>query len=164
MNSFFVKITQTIGLEQFQFDHANNQSEDHSGIIRIKSNLDNFSNKFDFKKLHVKQEIMNWNSKKATCHGAIPAKFPKQFYESYLLIITKIVEESITEETFPSELKLAEVTTSFLNLDCMNKENYRLVSFLSHLSKVVEIILHNQHNGYMKNKLSNISYWLSKRS
>ena len=59
MNSFFVKITQTIGLEQFQFDHANNQSEDHSGIIRIKSNLDNFSNKFDFKKLHVKQEIMN---------------------------------------------------------------------------------------------------------
>ena len=46
----------------------------------------------------------------------------------------------------------------------MNKENYRLVSFLSHLSKVVEIILHNQHNGYMKNKLSNISYWLSKRS
>ena len=46
----------------------------------------------------------------------------------------------------------------------MNKGNYRLVSFLSHLSKVVEIILHNQHNGYMKNKLSNISYWLSKRS
>ena len=79
-------------------------------------------------------------------------------------MITKIVDESITEETFPSELKLAEVTTSFLNLDCMNKENYRLVSFLSHLSKVVEIILHNQHNGYMKNKLSNISYWLSKRS
>ena len=46
----------------------------------------------------------------------------------------------------------------------MNKGNYRLVSFLSHLSKVVEIILHNQHNGYMKKKLSNISYWLSKRS
>ena len=59
MNSFFVKITQTIGLEQFHFDQANNQSEDHSSIIRIKSNLDNFSNKFDFKKLHVKQEIMN---------------------------------------------------------------------------------------------------------
>ena len=46
MNDCFVNIAQTIGLKQFQFDHANNLSEDHTSIIRIKSNLDNASDKF----------------------------------------------------------------------------------------------------------------------
>ena len=50
MNDYFVNITQTIGLKQFQFDHFNNPFEDHTSIIRIKSNSDNVSNKFDFKK------------------------------------------------------------------------------------------------------------------
>ena len=67
MNDYFVNITQTIGLTQFQFDHANNLFEDHTSIIRIISNLDNFSDKFVFKKVHekeVKREITNLNSKK----------------------------------------------------------------------------------------------------
>ena len=38
MNDYFVNITQTIGLKQFQFYHANNLFEDHTSIIRIKSN------------------------------------------------------------------------------------------------------------------------------
>ena len=67
MNDYFVNIAQTIGLKQFQFDDANNLFEDHTSIIRIKSNLDNVTDKFDFKKVHekdVKREIMNSNSKK----------------------------------------------------------------------------------------------------
>ena len=38
----------------------------------------------------------------------------------------------------------------------MNKENYRPISLLSHMSKVFEIILYNQLNDFMKDKLSNI--------
>ena len=86
----------------------------------------------------------------------IAAKILKQFCDSYRPIITKIINESITEGTFQSELKLAEVTSVFKKLDCMNKENYRPVSLLSHMSKVFEKILYNQLNGFMKDKLSNI--------
>ena len=50
---------------------------------------------------------MNLNSKKAICHGPIPPKFLKQFRDSYLPIITKTINESITEETFPCELKMS---------------------------------------------------------
>ena len=32
MNDYFVNITQTIGLEQFKFDHANNLLEDHRSV------------------------------------------------------------------------------------------------------------------------------------
>ena len=38
----------------------------------------------------------------------------------------------------------------------MNKENYRSISLLSHMSKVFEGILYNQLNSFMKDKLSNI--------
>ena len=38
MNGYFVNVTQTIGLKYFQFDHTNNLFEDHTSIIRIKSN------------------------------------------------------------------------------------------------------------------------------
>ena len=66
------------------------------------------------------------------------------------------MSKSITEGTFPSELKLAEVTPVFKKLNCMNKENYRPVSLLSHMSKVFERILYNQLNDFMKDKLANI--------
>ena len=48
------------------------------------------------------------------------------------------------------------MTPVFKKLDCMNKENYRLVSPLSYMSKVFERILYNQLNDFMKDKLSNI--------
>ena len=94
--------------------------------------------------------------KKATCHVAMPAKVFKQFCDSYLPIITKIINESITKGTFPSDLKLAQVTPVFKRLDFMNKENYRGVSLLFHMFKVFERNLYNQLNDLMKDRLSNI--------
>ena len=84
------------------------------------------------------------------------AKILKQFCDSYLPIITKIINESITKGTFPSDLKLAKVTPVFRRLDVMNKENYRGVSLLFHMFKVFERNLYNQLNDFMKDKLSNI--------
>ena len=49
MNDYFLNIKQTIGLKQFQFDHANDLLEYHTSIIKIKSNLSNVSDKFDLK-------------------------------------------------------------------------------------------------------------------
>ena len=76
----------------------------------------------------------------------------KQFCDSYLPTINKIINESITEGTFPRELKLAEVTPVFKKLDCM----YRPITPFSHMTKVSERILYNQLNDFMKDKLSNI--------
>ena len=38
----------------------------------------------------------------------------------------------------------------------MNKENYRLVSLLSHMSKTFKRILYNQLNDFLKDELSNV--------
>ena len=82
MNDYFVNITETIGLKQFQFDHLSNLFENHTSIIRIKSNLDNVSDKYDFKKVHekeVKREIMNLNSKKRHVTVLYQRKFLNNF-------------------------------------------------------------------------------------
>ena len=82
MNDHCVNITETIGLKQFQFDHLSNLFENHTSIIRIKSNLDNVSDKFDFKKVHeeeVKREIMNLNSKKQHVRVLYQPKFLNNF-------------------------------------------------------------------------------------
>ena len=76
MNDHFVNI-RTIGRKQFRFDHLSNLLEDHTNIIRIKSNLDNVPDKYDFKKVHeeeVKQEIMNLNSKQANMSRCYTSK------------------------------------------------------------------------------------------
>ena len=51
-----------------------------------------------------------------------------------------------------SNLKLADITPIFKEEDSLNKENYRPVSILPHLSKVFERILCKQIDSSMKNK------------
>ena len=50
-----INIIKTIGLKKFQFDYSNSLFKDQTSIIRIKSNLENVSDKFDFKKVHEKE-------------------------------------------------------------------------------------------------------------
>ena len=64
-------------------------------------NLDNVSDKFDFKKVHekeVKREIINLNSKRQHVTVLYQPKFLNNF------------ATHIYQGTFPSELKLVEVT------------------------------------------------------
>ena len=59
---------------------------------------------------------------------------------------------SIEKGCFPEELKLAEVSPIFKKKDDLDKENYRPVSVLPHVSKVFERIMHHQIYGYIKDK------------
>ena len=66
---------------------------------------------------------------------AIPARILKQFCESYLPIVLKIINQSITVGTFQIELKLVEVTPVEVTPK-LDKENYKVVSILPHMRKV----------------------------
>ena len=57
-------------------------------------------------------------------------------------------------EEFPEILKFAEVTPVYKNANPFEKDNYRPVSNLSNISKIFEIIMHNQMNNFFINKLS----------
>ena len=74
----------------------------------------------------------------------------------YLLELTILINNCLMKGVFPDDLKLADITPKFKKEDILNKENYRPVSILPHLSKVLFIkrILYKQINSFMKNKFS----------
>ena len=68
--------------------------------------------------------------------------------------LTILINNCLKKGVFPDDLKLADITRIFEKEDSLNKENYRPVSILPHLSKVFERILYKQIDSFMKNKFS----------
>ena len=98
---------------------------------------------------------MNLGGSKATPVRDIPTDMLKQTMDIHLPIMTQIINMSIDNNCYPDDLKLAEVSSVFKKRDDLDKDNYRLVSILSHVSKVFERIMYQQIEDFMKDKLSN---------
>ena len=102
----------------------------------------------------VRKEIRNLSVKKSSTYGSIPASLLKQCVDAYLPYLTVTIDYSLIENTFPEELKHSWVIPLYKKLDPLEKENYRPVSLLPHVSKVFERIICKQINTYMADKLS----------
>ena len=100
----------------------------------------------------VKKEVVKLNSKKSSTYGAIPASILKQTIEVHLKYLTNTINNSLRDSTFSDELEQSEVPV-YKNLDPLQKENYRPVSLLPHISKVFERVIYNQINSFMENKI-----------
>ena len=112
--------------------------------------------KFSFKFVTedvVREEIMNLDGSKAPPIGDISVDILKSTVDIHLPFVTNNINLSIEKGCFPEELKLAEVSPIFKKKDDLDKENYRPLSVLPHLSKVFERIMYHQINDYMKGKL-----------
>ena len=94
---------------------------------------------------------MNLDGSKTTPVGDIPTDMLKRTIDTCLPII------SIDNDCYPDDLKFAEVCRIFLKKDDLDKEIFRPVNVLSHVSKVSERIKHQQIEDLMKDKLLNLS-------
>ena len=94
------------------------------------------------------------NVKKPSTFGCIPVTILKDRVDIYLVHWINSVNHGLQTSVFPQKLKQAEVFPLYKKLDSLNKENYRPVSLLPHLLKVLESIIYKQINSYMKNKLT----------
>ena len=83
----------------------------------------------------VKKVIKSLNKKKSAISSCIPAKVLIDSVDTYLPIFTDIINNSKRSDTFPEELKLAEVTPFFKMADHFDKVIYRPVSLLYMLEK-----------------------------
>ena len=102
----------------------------------------------------VREEVMNPYGSKATPIGYISVDVLKSNVDIHLPYITNSISLSIEKGCFPEELKLAEVSPIFKRKDDIDKDNYRPVSVLPHVSKVFERIMYHQTNDYMKDASS----------
>ena len=112
--------------------------------------------KFDFGHIlpgKVANQIRKLKLSKSS-RGNIPIKFIKDFSDIYLSSFTDIINNSINDGIFPSNMKLADITPIFKKDDNTNKDNYRPISILSAFSKVFERLLSQQITPFMNNKFS----------
>ena len=145
MNEYFTKITKNLNLKPYpRFSDLKdiiNFYQNHISIIKIMSQSNSEFEPFHFQRIssnELKKEILNLNNKKATREGDIPVNLLKGSIDTYLPVLTEIINSSFEQNEFPNELKLADIIPIFKKKDPLNKENYRPVSILSHMSKVFE--------------------------
>ena len=87
---------------------------------------------------------------------SVPANVLKDTCDTFIPYLSEILYDSFLTENFPNELKLAEVTPRHKKKDPLNKENYRPVSVLSHVSNIFAKIVYEQINSYMEPRFSHL--------
>ena len=136
-------------------DKAITKYESHPSILKIKENV-KFTH-FLFTEIElseVEQELKQLNPKKASTFNNISSKHLKESFEACGPFLQKLINASITNNEFPNELKLADITPTFKKGDVTHVENYRPISVLPAVSKIYERIMQKQISSYIEKHLS----------
>ena len=165
MNNYFINITKNLDLkpsavpDTSDIDKITKHFDDHISVCKIKEAYSEIlrEDNFSFKMVsmdEVKKEVLKLNSKKSSTYVAIPSSILKQTIEVHLKDLTNTINNSLKESTFADKSKQSEVIPVYKKLDHSQRENYRPVSLLPHISKVFEIVIYNQISSFMENKMS----------
>ena len=98
----------------------------------------------------VYNELKKLNPKKSTGLDGINARFLKDGAIELKSVITFIINLSISTNEVPSELKQARVRPLYKKNDSLQISNYRPVSILNVVSKILERAVYVQLNNYLK--------------
>ena len=93
------------------------------------------------------------NPNKATAHNNILPKILWKSAEGTVNTLQLLFNDAILNSEFPENLKLADVTPVFKNKTPLDKTNYRPVSVLPPVSKILERLLQKRLSEHIKNKL-----------
>ena len=114
MNQYFTSITKQLNpkkspqLKNLE-DIINYQ---HISTEKINSSNNTKTELFTFNLVssdEIKREILTLNNKKASREGDIPVNILKDAIDTYLPILTKVINSSIEQNKIPNELKLVDV-------------------------------------------------------
>ncbi|KAL4238884.1 hypothetical protein ACF0H5_003591 [Mactra antiquata] len=130
-NDFFINIVQS-----FQSDaSSNNNCADST------PNPNTGQTAFEIPLLQesfVEKQLLNINQKKATGLDGLSPKFLRLSAKVISKPVTKIMNLSVTKNIFPNHFKIAKVTPIHKKGATSDKSNYRPISILPVLSKIIE--------------------------
>ena len=84
------------------------------------------------------------NIRKATGYDNIPAKLLRLAQNELTHPIANLINNTMAMNTFPDQLKYAELSPLFKKEDNLNKTNFRPVSILTGISKLYESVVNDQ--------------------
>ena len=110
-------------------------------------------NSFFFKDIDIaelKSILMKFNPKKST-NDEIPFFLFKLMPENILVRLTFILNKCIMEGTMPQQLKMSKIIPVYKQGSKKDCNNYRPISLLSYIDKILETAVHSRLSNYLKN-------------
>ena len=102
----------------------------------------------------IEKELRSLNPNKAYNFKNISPKILKESREYCSDILQKLFNKTLSNEEFPNDLKLVDVTPIYKKDDPNKSKNYRPVSVLPVVSKVFEKTMHDQISQYINSFLT----------
>ena len=151
LNGYFVDITKTLSVaceeDSKNLDVSSQDSlqvtiqrfQCHPSIVKIRATV-NSSQSFSFHQITVQEmfnQLVKLDPKKASPQEAIPAKILQANADLYSSPLTGIFNNLVVDCAFPDDLKLADISSLCKKDDNMRKQNYRPISLLPAVSKVL---------------------------
>ena len=116
MNQYFTSITKQLNLKKSpqlkNLEDIINYYHNHISIEKIRPSNNTQSELFTFNLVspdEIKREILNLDNKKASREGHIPVNILKDATDTYLPILTKVINSSTEQNEFSNELRLGDV-------------------------------------------------------
>ena len=149
LNNYFI----TMADEITSNTENKNTSQDADRSLEVIKNLIHDDNKqFEFENVDitlVTKKLKNINSKKSAGFDGIPPKMVKLCCVEIAPALTNIINKSFRTNTFPHDMKKAEICPIYKKKCTLSKENYRPINLVGIFSKTVESIIAEQIESYM---------------
>ena len=98
----------------------------------------------------VETQIKGLKNNKESGPNSIPTSIFKNFRKSLNVPLTEIINLSFNEGKFPTQLKSANVIPAFTKGDILEVNNYRPISIISNISKIIEKLIHRRLNSFLE--------------
>lgn len=131
----------------------NNLTTSHSNLINVNQTVNIIEHPFVLENTNseeVEKVINELNSKSATGPDKISVKFIKRFLPNLILTLCILINKMFFEGYFASCLKPAIVTPIFKKICKKMLSNYRPISVLNAISKLVERLLYSRLVKFLK--------------
>ena len=144
------------GLDKLSFSDAVTKHSSHASITLIRGKVST-TNRFDFNPItkdSFRKYIAQLRPNKAAGFDGLRSNYIKSSGDHFADTLCSLFNRCIASSTFPSAMKLAEISPIFKKCDNLRKENYRSVNLLTITSKVFERIISDQLIIFFTNLLS----------
>ena len=146
-NQHYSTIASTIGFDDQITSVEDAIEKHHPSVVKIREKHPDLMQNFKFKTVGcdaVQLYLKKFDPKKATGYDGIPGRIIKLAHCELANPLTKLINFSIENNTFPDLMKYAEINPVYKKEDRLIKNNFRPVSVLTGFSKIFEYVMNDQ--------------------
>ena len=98
----------------------------------------------------IESQIKHLKSHEASASNSIPTTIFEKYEKNTSVPLTKLINLSFNQGTFPAVLKIASVKPTFKKGDKLNVNNYIPISLISNMSKIIKKLIHKRLNFFLE--------------